>query len=106
MSKDMRFSEIGDLDGATEIYGLKIAGDRLAPEIRDGQWITVQPQAMNPKLAKLAGVIVVAAIKEQTVGVMRTNADGDLVDAEGGYVAAGQWRPLGIATSVMTILVE
>lgn len=102
----MKFETIAELEQATEIYGLKVAGDALAPEVRDGQWVVVQPQSVNPKLSDLSGVVVVAAIREENVGIMRRNADGDLVDARGGYVPAGEWRPLGIVTSVMTIFIE
>ena len=87
---------IKELSAVTAPYALQISGDRLAPQLRHGQQVAVEPGTTSK-----AGDLVVAAIREEKTGVMLQNGDGDLWDRQGGYVPAGQWRPLGIVTGIL-----
>ena len=70
-------------------FALKLDGDALAPDFRDGDILTVAPD-----VSPLPGDCVVVVIGGE-YGAMRLNADGDLWDGKGGFVPLGEYTICG-----------
>jgi phage repressor protein C with HTH and peptisase S24 domain len=87
---------ITELSGITALDALQVEGNALAPELQDGQYVRVEPSHVSKP-----GDLVVAAIRSEKVVLIRQNGDGELTNHKGGYIPAGQWRPLGIVTAVL-----
>lgn len=74
-------------------FTLVLEGDALTPEFQDGDLLTI-----SPHLLPLPGDTVVARI-DSRYGCMRLNADGDLWDANGGFVPQGRYSVAGVVLS-------
>ena len=83
-------------------FPLRLVGDRLAPRYRDGDVLLV-----DTRREALPGHVVIVELASKNgppgayragLWAFRMNSDRDLWDYQGGHVAAGEWRLVGVVT--------
>ena len=83
-------------------FALELVGDKMAPRFHGGDVLVVdahrEPLSGNVVIAELASKNGPPGAYRAGLVAMVLNGDGDLWDCEGGHVAAGEWRLVGVVT--------